>query len=70
VVDGLKVLDPERPIREADKRGRNWIVRFVPEADIPSSLFAKPAGQCNRRQKSPAWELGFLFGESATWISG
>jgi hypothetical protein len=27
VVDSLKALDLERPIREADKRGRNWIVR-------------------------------------------
>jgi hypothetical protein len=26
-VDSLKALDPERPIREADKNGRNWIVR-------------------------------------------
>jgi hypothetical protein len=34
VVDSLKVLDPERPIREADKRGRTWIVRFVPITDI------------------------------------
>jgi hypothetical protein len=27
VVDSLKALDPNRPIREADKRWRNWIVR-------------------------------------------
>jgi hypothetical protein len=27
VVDSLKALDLERPIREADKRGRGWIVR-------------------------------------------
>jgi hypothetical protein len=33
VVDSLKALDPKRPIREADKRGRNWIVRYVPCVD-------------------------------------
>ena len=33
VVDSLKALDLERPIREADKRERNWIVCFVPLAD-------------------------------------
>jgi hypothetical protein len=27
VVDSLKALDPERPIREADKRECGWIVR-------------------------------------------
>ena len=27
VVDSLKVLDPNRPIREADKLGRGWIGR-------------------------------------------
>jgi hypothetical protein len=27
-VDSLKALDPERPIREADKRGCDWIVRL------------------------------------------
>jgi hypothetical protein len=26
-VDSLKALDPERPIREADKRGCGWNVR-------------------------------------------
>ena len=34
VVDSLKALDPKRPIREADKRRCDWIVRFVPKADI------------------------------------
>jgi hypothetical protein len=34
VVDSLKMLDPDRPIGEADKRGCGRIVRFVPEADI------------------------------------
>jgi hypothetical protein len=28
--DGLKVLDPKRPIREADIGGRQLDVRFVP----------------------------------------
>jgi hypothetical protein len=31
---GLKALDPDRPIREADIAERNWHVRFVPQADI------------------------------------
>ena len=34
VVDSLKALDPNRPIREADKTGSGIIVRFVPEAEI------------------------------------
>ena len=34
VVDSLKALDLNRPIREADIAGRQWNVRFVPEADI------------------------------------
>jgi hypothetical protein len=43
VVDGLKVLDPERPIREADKTERNWNVRYVP-INIPrNSHLAKGA---------------------------
>ena len=33
-VDSLKALDPKRPIREADKSGCGWIVRFVPKGDI------------------------------------
>jgi hypothetical protein len=33
--DSLKVLDPKRPIREADIDGARWNVRFVPEADAP-----------------------------------
>ena len=32
--DSLKVLDPKRPIREADIAGRQLDVRFVPIADI------------------------------------
>jgi hypothetical protein len=31
VVDSLKVLDPRRPIREADIDRRDWHVRFVPK---------------------------------------
>ena len=66
MIDGLKALDPERPIREADKpsqakiqlcpfwsiadkRGCNWIVRFVPLAtDAPqqtASLFDHLVGE-------------------------
>ena len=32
--DSLKVLDPKRPIREADIAKRDQDVRFVPQADI------------------------------------
>src|SRR5262249_2898823 len=34
VVDSLKALDPEWPIREADIARRHWHVRLVPKADI------------------------------------
>jgi len=34
VVDSLKALDLNRPIREADIAERNRHVRFVPQADI------------------------------------
>ena len=34
LVASLKALDPERPIREADIRQREWHVRYVPVADI------------------------------------
>jgi hypothetical protein len=33
-VDGLKALDPERPIREADIVDALWRFRFVPIPDI------------------------------------
>jgi hypothetical protein len=36
--DSLKVLDPNRPIREADIGTRLRHVRFVPEADIQRSV--------------------------------
>jgi hypothetical protein len=32
--DSLKVLDPKRPIREADMVHRGSNVRFVPKADV------------------------------------
>jgi hypothetical protein len=35
-VDSLKVLDPNRPIREATKYCRAAVGRYVREADIPS----------------------------------
>ena len=34
VVDGLKALDPKRPIREADIRHARCDVRVVPLGDI------------------------------------
>ncbi len=37
VVDSLKVLDPNRPIREADILSSYLHVHFVPEATSPSS---------------------------------
>src|ERR1700693_1786499 len=38
VVDSLKVLDPNRPIREADVPLAAKNVCFVPNADIPTNL--------------------------------
>ena len=40
--DSLKVLDPNRPIREADIDLRCLDVRFVPEADISRTKGIKP----------------------------
>jgi hypothetical protein len=34
VVDSLKALDPDRPIREADIERRHWNVRFGPIPDM------------------------------------
>ena len=34
LVDSLKALDPEGPIREADIAPRGWRVRFVPATDV------------------------------------
>ncbi len=40
--DSLKVLDPKRPIREADMAGRQLDVRFVPKADIRRLYVKRP----------------------------
>ena len=40
LVVSLKALDPERPIREADIRQREWHVRYVPAADFRSAMQA------------------------------
>ena len=37
-VDSLKVLDPKRPIREADIRGLRPDVRLVPKAEISGAV--------------------------------
>src|SRR6266480_1563111 len=39
VVDGLKALDPERPIREADVHPRSCYVAFVPIPDSCAAAF-------------------------------
>jgi hypothetical protein len=41
VVDSLKALDPEWPIREADIAGRQFHVRFVPKAEVGRCLDIK-----------------------------
>jgi len=38
VVDSLKVLDPKRPIREADKFGAGQHFAFVPGAEVNTEL--------------------------------
>jgi len=43
---GLKALDPERPIREADIAQHDRDVRFVPQADIPGALTATHEDHC------------------------
>src|SRR3974390_890562 len=43
VVDSLKVLDPERPIREADICSANRHVRFGPPGDFATSGKKKPS---------------------------
>src|SRR5438105_1934116 len=40
VVDSLKALDPEWPIREADIAWRHWHVRLVPATDIVTILLS------------------------------
>ena len=47
--DSLKVLDPKRPIREADIPRRRPNVRLGPEAEIP---------RCNRHVRSPKVDIG------------
>jgi hypothetical protein len=44
-VDSLKVLDPKRPIREADIPRRNLNVRFGPKPDSCTQLFLLPLHQ-------------------------
>jgi hypothetical protein len=34
MVDSLKVLDPNRPIREAEVQQTSWHFAFVPAADV------------------------------------
>ena len=48
VVDSLKALDPNRPIREADKRGGGWIVRYVPIGDIARLILNEEGRQLRR----------------------
>jgi hypothetical protein len=56
--DSLKVLDPKRPIREADIAGRDLDVRFVPIADI------RHLNRSPRRQ----WRATFTkWGGQAAW---
>jgi hypothetical protein len=44
---GLKALDPERPIREADINSVFCDVRFVPKADIRGLLVSRDNQQNN-----------------------
>ena len=52
VVDSLKALDPERPIREADigvgRKGSKWAGRLSSiqnNSDLPQGLAAPPFGR-------------------------
>jgi hypothetical protein len=49
VVDSLKALDPEWPIREADIRVRPQQVRFVPTTDIEISIAGRSLWFKSRR---------------------
>ena len=40
MVDSLKALDPNRPIREADISERRRYVRYVPLADIGALVYS------------------------------
>src|SRR5438270_6182829 len=46
--DGLKVLDPKRPIREADIAGRQWDVRFSNRLPAPAT---PPISAMNSRRR-------------------
>jgi hypothetical protein len=51
VVDSLKVLDPRRPIREADIANLPRYVRFVPKAAVSNrskALFDNLVGERDR----------------------
>jgi len=47
LMDSLKVLDPEGPIREADVIGSLRHVRFVPGTDFQARLENRPRGGPN-----------------------
>ena len=51
----LKAFDPERPIREADKRGRGRIVGYVSISDIAHGLKMKEAANGDGRFISVLW---------------
>jgi hypothetical protein len=51
-MDGLKALDPNRPIREADICGATWDVGFVPMAGIASGIRVR--GRQPSRPKAPS----------------
>ena len=54
VVDSLKVLDPERPIREADNQGSrsgNRLSVFDPTATLQCEIAALAGYVMQRRQK-------------------
>src|SRR6266480_5059363 len=51
VVDSLKALDPERPIREADVHPRSCNVAFVPNLDIGRALFNHLVGAGKQRRR-------------------
>src|SRR5262245_4928252 len=58
VVDSLKALDPEWPIREADIERHEWHVRFVPQA--ASCTAANALIRLPRRQGRCRYRLGGL----------
>jgi hypothetical protein len=48
VVDSLKALDPEWPIREADIARRRWHGRKVPEPDVAATYVPKTLSTLTR----------------------